>query len=64
MLINEKIERFLVKTGRSYTSKSLSKVLHLNHETARKYLRMSFYNGSIERVLTKNNGTKSYRYFV
>jgi Fic family protein len=61
MSIYGKIYGFLNKVdGRSYTTKSLSKVLHVKHETARKYLRHLVYEGSVKRF--KEKGT--YRYYV
>ena len=63
----DKIQRFLRNAdGRSYTSKSLSKVLNIDWETTRKYLREGYYDGSLKRLWSR--GTKkerpAYRYFV
>lgn len=45
-----KVLAFLEKTGKSYTAKSLSTILHLNYETTRKYLRWAMYDGQLNRV--------------
>lgn len=37
------------RSDKSYTSESLAKILHLNGETTRKYLREIFYMGSATR---------------
>lgn len=44
-----KMLSFLRKTGKSYTAKSLSTILHLNYETTRKYLRWAMYDGNLIR---------------
>jgi predicted transcriptional regulator len=59
-MLKERIKDFLVKVdGRSYSSKSLSKVLNLNHETGRKYLRELYQTGGVRRFPTK----QGYRYY-
>ena len=65
-MLRQKIKRFLLKVdGRSYTSKSLSKVLNMNHETARKYLREGYQLGSLQRFWTHRKGQKAtYRYYI
>lgn len=45
-----KMLSLLEKTGKSYTAKSLSKILNLNYETTRKYLRWAMYDGKLDRV--------------
>ena len=45
-----KILSLLEKTGKSYTAKSLSKILRMNYETTRKYLRWAMYEGQLTRV--------------
>ncbi|MCK5601923.1 hypothetical protein KAR91_08645 [Candidatus Pacearchaeota archaeon] len=65
-MLRDKIRRFLLKVeGRSYTSKSLSKVLNMNHETARKYMREGYFMGSLSRFWTNRKGQKAgYRYYI
>lgn len=61
-MLRLKIENFLFRAnGKSYSAKSLSKVLHINHETARKYLREGVYMGSFRRFKDKKTG---FRYYV
>lgn len=60
MTIMEKMLVFLMKTGKSYTAESMSKILHLNYETARKYLRSAYNVGNVDRF--KSDGM--YRYHV
>ena len=55
-----KMLALLEKTGKSYSAKSLSKVLRLNYETTRKYLRWAAREGSVTRF--KQDG--EYRYKV
>lgn len=46
----QKITTFLRnRSDKSYTSDSLSKILHINSETARKYLREAYYMGYADR---------------
>lgn len=64
-MLKQKIADFLWRVeGRSYTTKSLSKVLNMKHETARKYLREMNSVGTVARVRQKRDGRTSYRYFV
>ena len=63
----DKIQRFLRNAdGRSYSSKSLSKVLNIDYETARKYLREGYYDGSLKRLWMRGGKDQrpTYRYFV
>jgi response regulator of citrate/malate metabolism len=53
-----KVLAFLQKTGKSYTAKSLSKILNLNYETTRKYLRWAMYDGQLDRI--KKSGQLRY----
>lgn len=67
MTTYDKIHRFLRNAdGKSYSSKSLSRVLNIKWETARKYLRESYYNGNVSRIWMRPAKKKrpSYRYFV
>lgn len=60
-MLKAKIANFLWRVeGRSYTSKSLSKVLNINPETSRKYLRQLYYEGAANRVKVK----KQFRYYA
>lgn len=47
--MQKKMLSLLEKTGKSYTAKSLSTILHLNYETTRKYLRWAMYDGKLTR---------------
>ena len=47
--MQKKMLSLLEKTGKSYTAKSLSTILHLNYETTRKYLRWAMYDGQLTR---------------
>ena len=58
----DKIVGFLYKTGKSYSCKSAAKVLRLNEETTRKYLRELYGNGHILR--SKTPKSRQHRYFV
>lgn len=55
-----KMLALLEKTGKTYSAKSLSKILHLNYETTRKYLRWASYAGECSRV--RSAGEYRYRY--
>ena len=46
-----KMLALLEKTGKSYTAKSISTILHLNYETTRKYLRWAMYDGTLQRTM-------------
>jgi response regulator of citrate/malate metabolism len=64
-MLKKKIKSFLKKVdGRAYTSKSLSKVLHIKHETARKYLREMSYKHEIRRYVSYSDKGNPYRYFI
>lgn len=54
-----KMLALLEKTGKSYSAKSLSSILHLNYETTRKYLRWAFHDGQLTR--TKVAGQLRYK---
>ena len=60
MTKKQKIERFLDKTGKTYSCKSCAGMLRLKPETARKYLRHLFFEGSISRIQVG----KMHRYFA
>jgi DNA-binding Lrp family transcriptional regulator len=58
----DKIVGFLFKTGKKYSCKSAAKVLRLNEETCRKYLRDLYSNGIILRI--KMPKSRQHRYFA
>jgi len=58
----DKIVSFLFRTGRKYSCKSAAKVLHLNGETCRKYLRQLYFEGEIKRIETPKS--RAHRYFM
>ena len=57
-MMRAKMLSLLEKTGKSYSAKSLSKILHLNYETTRKYLRWATYAGECTRIRSAGE----YRY--
>ena len=57
----DKIVGFLTKTGKKYSCKSAAKVLRLNDETCRKYLRQLYHDGEIKRIGTPKS--LAHRYF-
>lgn len=61
-MIYEKIHQFLVKTGRSYSTQSLSRALNLNEDTTGKYLRSLYYGGYLQREWKKSKNGSCYRY--
>ena len=59
-MLKNKIFNFLSKTGKSYSCKSAAKVLRINEETTRKYLREMYYTGDV----TRTRVGKAHRYSV
>ena len=62
MTIYEKIDQFLTKTGRSFSTRSLSRQLRLNEDTTGKYLRSLLDAGKLDRTWTKEKDGYVYRY--
>jgi response regulator of citrate/malate metabolism len=62
MTIYEKISSFMQKTGKSYSTQSLSRQLRLNEDTTGKYLRQMLKDGQLTREWTKTKNGNSYRY--
>lgn len=62
MTIYEKIGSFMQKTGRSYSTQSLSSQLRLNEDTTGKYLRQMLKDGQLTRKWTKTQNGFCYRY--
>lgn len=62
-MIYEKINQFLQKTGKSFTTQTLSRRLKLNEDTTGKYLRSLHNRGLLDKQWTKGkDGRFSYRY--
>ena len=62
MTIYEKMDQFLKKTGRAFSTQSLSRQLRLNEDTTGKYLRSLYYDGKLTRQWTKTKDGYVFRY--
>jgi predicted transcriptional regulator len=61
-MIYNKINQFMQKTGKSFSTQTLSKRLNLNEDTTGKYLRRLFFAGELSRTWTKSKNKSCYRY--